>query len=381
MTLFAYNITGSTVTLAAGNPSPVLPPSTLPPARGPGRDVTSELKGLSAADYALLEAQRPSVVEYEWTGDPEFSLGTLTSGAVSSHDPSLHASTHAMGGSDAVTVDDVTAVSQTAVSANQNTAATNQNTVAISQTATISILAADNTVATNQTNVASNQGEVLTHHETFLAPEGPGVSKGTIGESSSVASPTTQPTHPSNLIVDFAPGWAGGDVRVDGIGADGQAVTELFASSPGTGVVGVKAFALIDTPNGFSNTAPTAGVDTASIDIGDLLGLASSTPTTAFKIAVNGGANSFTTTSPANRTIEPGTGAAKNGTRNYEVWYTSEHTHVQDPHTHVQDAHTHAMTDGGHTHVQEPHTHVQDAHGHTQVAHTHVQDAHGHTTS
>ena len=88
MSLLAYNLTGSPVILAAGDPSITLPASISPPARGKAVNVTSELEGLSAGDYTALEAQRPDV-EYEWTADPEFDIGTLTIRLRSPQDPSV----------------------------------------------------------------------------------------------------------------------------------------------------------------------------------------------------------------------------------------------------------------------------------------------------
>jgi hypothetical protein len=77
MALIVYNVTGSPVTLAAGNPVRVIPASSSPPNRGEGFNVTSELQGLSGANYTALEAQRPLTLEYEWTGEAEYSTGTL----------------------------------------------------------------------------------------------------------------------------------------------------------------------------------------------------------------------------------------------------------------------------------------------------------------
>ena len=72
--LTVYNLTGSPVTLAAGNPPRTIPASPSSPSRGPGMDVTSELRGLSTSDYDLLIAQQAGTLEFVWDGTPEYSM-------------------------------------------------------------------------------------------------------------------------------------------------------------------------------------------------------------------------------------------------------------------------------------------------------------------
>ncbi len=76
MPLIAYNLTDTPITLAAGSPIRVLPPSDSPPDRGPGVNVTAELRDLSDADYTALALQAVDAVTYVWTGLQEYSLGT-----------------------------------------------------------------------------------------------------------------------------------------------------------------------------------------------------------------------------------------------------------------------------------------------------------------
>jgi len=113
MALVVYNLTGSPVSLAAGNPVRSIPASGSPPSCGPGVDVTSELRpstavdpangvtgGLDAADYSALQAQVGSLA-FEWTRDPEY----LTSGlSVGGPTAGVHATSHQNGGSDEVSV-------------------------------------------------------------------------------------------------------------------------------------------------------------------------------------------------------------------------------------------------------------------------------------
>ena len=87
MSLIAFNLTGSPVVLAASFPTaPTLPASNSPPSRGPGVNVTSELRpdltvdpangvagGLSAANYTAIQAQiSANDIELEWTADAEY---------------------------------------------------------------------------------------------------------------------------------------------------------------------------------------------------------------------------------------------------------------------------------------------------------------------
>lgn len=86
MALYAYNRTGSPVTLAAGSPSVTLSPSMDPPQPGPAYNVTSKLvpdlsidptngklNGLSLANYTALQAQVVAgLITFTWTSLPEY---------------------------------------------------------------------------------------------------------------------------------------------------------------------------------------------------------------------------------------------------------------------------------------------------------------------
>jgi len=75
MPLFVSNLTGTNVTLSGM--SVVVPASASPPDRGESFNVTSELSGLSSAQYAVLEVQRPDVLDYTWSNKKEYNTGTL----------------------------------------------------------------------------------------------------------------------------------------------------------------------------------------------------------------------------------------------------------------------------------------------------------------
>lgn len=81
MPLICYNITGSPVVQAVTGKT--IPASSAPPARNVPVDVTSELRGLTLANYISLQAQSASLV-YEWSGAVEYATGTLVT---TSRDP------------------------------------------------------------------------------------------------------------------------------------------------------------------------------------------------------------------------------------------------------------------------------------------------------
>ena len=64
--------------MVAGNPLLVLQPSVSPPLPGSGVDATSELRGLTAANYIALEAQRIAVpLTFDWTAGSDYDTGAL----------------------------------------------------------------------------------------------------------------------------------------------------------------------------------------------------------------------------------------------------------------------------------------------------------------
>lgn len=77
MSLLAYNLTGLPLTLAAGNPPRDLP------ADGSAMNVTAELQGLAPADYDAIQVQVVALeVRLDWTGAPEFNIGSVTAAPV-----------------------------------------------------------------------------------------------------------------------------------------------------------------------------------------------------------------------------------------------------------------------------------------------------------
>ena len=103
MSLFAYNLTGSPVALAAGSPIVTVPASAAPPARGKAYNVTAEIRpnltvdpvngktgGLAASAYLLLQAQVTNgQVVFEWTSEPEYLTPGLTVSTPGDEDPNL----------------------------------------------------------------------------------------------------------------------------------------------------------------------------------------------------------------------------------------------------------------------------------------------------
>lgn len=74
--LYAYNKTTSNLTLAAVGV--IIPASATLGVRGPKKDVTNELSGLSNANYTLIQAQVDAgSVEFWWSGAAEYATPTL----------------------------------------------------------------------------------------------------------------------------------------------------------------------------------------------------------------------------------------------------------------------------------------------------------------
>ena len=81
MGLLAYNLPTSSLPLAAGNTIAILPASSGAGKRSSAFDVTSELRGLTDAQYVALATQAAGAVDYEWTDAPEYETGALRVGA------------------------------------------------------------------------------------------------------------------------------------------------------------------------------------------------------------------------------------------------------------------------------------------------------------
>ena len=78
MALFAFNRTGAPLLLATTTPPITLPQSLAPPSKGPGSDVTAQLRGLTSAQYAVLEAHRVAgLVIFEWSDEPDYATAPL----------------------------------------------------------------------------------------------------------------------------------------------------------------------------------------------------------------------------------------------------------------------------------------------------------------
>jgi hypothetical protein len=77
MALLVFNKSAAPIVLSGLTVT--VPASAAPPARGSDMNVTSELRGLSGAQYTALEAQRAlGNLEYEWSGlSARFATGTL----------------------------------------------------------------------------------------------------------------------------------------------------------------------------------------------------------------------------------------------------------------------------------------------------------------
>jgi len=344
MPLLAYNKTTSPVALAAGSPAVTLPASLVPGARGKAFDVTSELwpnltvdpahgrtGGLAASAFTALQVQvAAGSVEYAWTHQPEFSLGTLV---VTGPAPGAHATTHkTAGGTDVLAVDSTTAANGATTATNQNATATNQGATATNQnTATAQVVDLG----------APDLADIDVIHAAILATD-----------AGSPYNADAQPDVPRNLTVDFAATWDGGKITVTGTDQFDVVVSEDFLVPGGlpAQVVGVKVFKTI-VALGIAKETVGSNAVAATVGTGNKLGI---TPATAVKgmLTVDGVADAGTWDGTYSA-VTPAT--APDGLNEYLAVVKTNHLHVQNSHNHTQDAHNH----------------TQDSHNHTQSGHAH----------
>lgn len=200
-----------------------------------------------------------------------------------------------------------------------------------------------NATATNQNATAVNQSTRDTRHERIVNPEPNVVSYGTLADDATSANASAQPNRPTTLRVSFASGYDGGDVTVHGSAPDGTVVEETFTAGSGTVEVGTKVFALLDATGSFTADGSGTGSELATVVAGDDIGLACRNATVV-KVTEDDVDAAFTQAAGqiTEGSFTPTT--AKDGTVDYDVWYTVDHTHTQDAHSHTQDAHSHALS-------------------------------------
>lgn len=321
MPLLVYNLTGTAVMTARGTPPRLIPASSAPPAPGEPVNMTTELQGLSGPAYADLEAQRTgNVLAFEWTSDAEYSTTGLT---VAGPTIGLHANTHkTAGGTDVLTI---------ATSAAANVGATTATMV-------------------QETKAANVR---------YRAPRGVGTTalKGltNIAASGSLMPLTLQPDYPRKLqvaIVDANDSISAGTLTITGVGASGEAVTEVIPFKAAAGansrtVTTTYAYATISAVDMAGVVGFDAGVDQVSIGDAAALGLPVQQIPTAgnfsvYKANVAMANEAIGTVDATARTISPTT--PPNGTNIYDFFYTYTVTAVQNSHLHTQVQHTHNIT-------------------------------------
>jgi len=290
MALYVYNLTGAPVVLAAGNPARTIPASTTPPTRV---DVTSELRGLTGPDYTALEAQRAGTLVYEWTSDPEYAVGTLT---VEGPAPGLHKSTHAAGGSDALAVDNQTAVNQPLLMA--------------------SPAHIDAPIAAELVSIVAQ----------VAMADGAQVLAG-------------QPDYPRKLQVDIVDADASvtaGTLDIVGVGAGGDAINESVDLTGGTATKDTTyAYATITSAT-IVGLAGATGADLVSVGVGSALGMPVPLAAASFAVAktvVDAADETVAGVDTTAKSINPTT--APNGAHVYDFFYRYSMTPTQTAHSHT----------------------------------------------
>jgi hypothetical protein len=281
MSLIVCNLTGTDVVLVKGTRSVTAPAKVGGLTYGPPVNVTSELKGLVAGDYTLLEAQRTGALAYFWdNGIPLFAVGTLTVGV------------------------DVRGV-------------TVQNT-----TTTVSALVQSRKVEFPATTKAAELISVVN----------------AVLPSNVALTLALQPDVARKLQVRVVTGSTAGTLTLVGVGASGQAVTQAIDISTSGGtrtVITNDAYATLTsaTISGGSGFAGTVG-----IGLGAALGLPvnKSPVATAFavyKAQVNGLDEAVGTVDATAGTIIPTT--APDAAHSYAFWYNFTVTPTSPTHNHT----------------------------------------------
>lgn len=268
--------------------------------------------------------------------------------------PLAHKASHTTGGTDAITVSATTATnssSTTGVSVNSAAAA-----VSVADPGHTHTLGAA---------TATNNSITMTGWYALNTIESDGVSKGTIAQNASAASPTGQPGVPRTMHVVFPAGWAGGTITVNGTGRGGAAISEVFTKPGGGGtVVGVKPFFTLTSFVNSSVVGP-GSVATVATDFG--LGVPEENVLAFLKVSIDGLSDTFNIADVANGVFDAV--GAHQGNHGVDVWYTYSLNLTQASHTHTAGSATTGVTasDSGHTHGT-----TDPGHGHTQAGHSHA---------
>jgi hypothetical protein len=366
MPLLAYNKTTSPVALAAGSPIVTLPASLVPGARGKAFDITAELwpnltvdpahgrtGGLTAANFTALQVQvAAGSVEYAWTHQPEFSVGTLV---VTGPAPGAHATTHkTAGGTDVLAVGSTTAANGATTATNQ-AAGTGLAGTGAGSSHSHSVASATPGITAAKIRQQQFLGALAAGGTNYVAQYAGGAAlDDAIGPFSQFVPPRT---------VRIVRGGAGVPTvyTIDGLDQDGNPLQDVI-TTPGAGTVeGVRAFASLTRVR--SDVDPTVTTD---VKTGNGFGL-NVAASEIDQVGLDGAVEGYSSIHPASGTVVPGT--APNDTHLYTVQYRVLPTATQAAHDHGaatggEAAHTHGITDLTHNHTQDSHNHTQSGHAH-----------------
>lgn len=339
MPLLAYNKTTSPVALAAGSPVVTLPASLVPGARGKAFDVTAELwpnltvdpangktGGLTAANFTALQVQvAAGSVEYAWTHQPEFSVGTLV---ITGPAPGAHATTHkTAGGTDVLAVASAgTGVTATGAGASH----------------AHSVASATPAITADKIRMQQFMGAVEAPGEAYVASPYAG---GVIIDDAVGPFYVYSPSRTVQIVVGV--GGVATVYTIDGLDQDGVALQDIINASGAGTFQGVKAFASITRVR--SNVDP---VGTTDVQTGNGFGLGVAV-SDIDRVGLDGGAEGYSSIHIASGTVIPGT--TPNGTHVYSVQYRVLPTAAQAAHDHGaatggEATHTHSVSSGSHAH-------------------------------
>lgn len=140
--------------------------------------------------------------------------------------------------------------------------------------------------------------------------------------------PFTNPVIPRSIQCDFAAGWEGGDVTVDGTDQFDAVISEVFADNPGAVVEGLKIF---KTVTAVSKELTAGAADTVTLQTGPKIGIIGTLADAVGLLFCNLVAEAVVldlTYDAFTPTTDP------DGINDYTLVVNLEHTHAQPAHNH-----------------------------------------------
>lgn len=136
----------------------------------------------------------------------------------------------------------------------------------------------------------------------------------------SVTTALTNPDVPRNIEIAFGATFDGGNVTVVGTDQFGRAQSEVVVVADGTTVAGLKIFKTVTSFSYAGGGVGTHGTNTASVGVGNKLGLSKVMLTDSLQVLIAGVLDAATV-DKANSAFTPSGGNVPNASKTYEAHY------------------------------------------------------------